>query len=385
MDSFDLVTAILVLLMIALCGRRSAHLTRVHLIIGFVANVMLFAGVAALMQYGFLNGGETFATGFVLISLLLVLFGGHVAGMVCQHKYRADIKPLAKVSSLFKYSTFAAFAMFGIWSGCCIYLSGTADAVEGPPEAVTVSQLKNLSIRFPLQSGPSVTTIPEERLEGLSASRLSASRTEMKDLKAMSNEVVNSVLNIKAVACSELQEGTGFAISDSLVLTNAHIIAGAKNVSVINSSGNTARGWVVGFDAARDLALISVNGMNLKPLSFARPEAGHATAFGYVKDTGLQILPVRLVERLTANGYGLYGERPTKRKVWLVSGQLSRGFSGGPVTNSNGNVVGVTFAVARRTANDSGPTGYILDELEAQAFIANTETDKEVATLDCYQ
>ena len=96
-------------------------------------------------------------------------------------------------------------------------------------------------------------------------------------------------------------------------------------------------------------------------------------------------MPVRLVERLTANGYGLYGERPTKRKVWLVAGQLSRGFSGGPVINSNGNVVGVTFAVARRTANNSGPTGYILDELEAQAFIANTETDKEVATLDCYQ
>ena len=62
------------------------------------------------------------------------------------------------------------------------------------------------------------------------------------------------------------------------------------------------------------------------------------------------------------------------------------GYGGiGDYANSNGNVVGVTFAVARRTANDSGPTGYILDELEAQAFIANTETDKEVATLDCYQ
>ena len=72
-----------------------------HLIIGFVAQVTLFAGVAALMQYGFLNGGETLATGFVLISLLLVLFGGHSAGMVCQRKYRAEIKPLTKVSSRF--------------------------------------------------------------------------------------------------------------------------------------------------------------------------------------------------------------------------------------------------------------------------------------------
>jgi hypothetical protein len=54
------------------------------------------------------------------------------------------------------------------------------------------------------------------------------------------------------------------------------------------------------------------------------------------------------------------------------------------VVNSNGNVIGVTFAVARRTENNSSPTGYILDELEAQAFIANTETNKEADTLDCY-
>jgi hypothetical protein len=346
------------------------------LIIGFAAQVTLFAGVTAAMQYGFLNGGGTLATGFVLISALLVVFGGHTASMATQRKHRPQIKSLTKVSALSKYSMFAAFTMFSIWAGCCIYLSGIGAPVAGPPEAVTVSQLKSLSIRFPLESDPSVPAIAEARLEAISASRLSASRIETKDLTILSN--------IKAVACSELHEGTGFAISDSLVLTNAHLIAGAKNVSLINSFGNMTRGWVVGFDALRDLALISVNGMDLKPLNFARPEAGPATAFGYVKDTGLQILPVRLVERLTANGYGLYGERPTKRKVWLVAGQLSQGFSGGPVVNSNGNVVGVTFAVARRTENNSSPTGYILDELEAQAFIANTETNKEADTLDCY-
>jgi len=384
LDSFDLVTAILVLLILTLCGRRSAHFTRTHLIIGFVAQVTLFLGVTAAMQYGFLNGGETLATGFVLISALLVVFGGHTASMASQRKHRPEIKSVTKASALSKYSMFAAFTVFSIWAGCCIYLSGIGAPGAGPPEAVTVSQLKSLSIRFPLESAPSVPAITEARLGAISASRLSASRIETKDLTILSNDVANSVLNIKAVACSELHEGTGFAISDSLVLTNAHLIAGAKNVSVINSFGNMTRGWVVGFDALRDLALISVNGMNLKPLNFARPEAGPATAFGYVKDTGLQILPVRLVERLTANGFGLYGERQTKRKVWLVAGQLSQGFSGGPVINSNGNVVGVTFAVARRTENNSSPTGYILDELEVQAFIANTETNEEADTLNCY-
>ena len=385
MDSFDLVTAILVLLIITLWSRRSAYFTTVNLIVGLVGQVTLFAGAATLMQYGFLKGGETLATGFILISLLFAISSGYSEGFVVQRTYRREIKPQTKNSTFFKFVMLAVFTMFAIWAGSCIYLSGIDDSVEGPTQAVTVSQLESLSIRFPLASDPSAKAIIEGRLEAESASSHTTSHIETKDLMVLSNEVSNSVLNIKAVACSKLQEDTGFAISDSLILTNAHTIAGAENVRVINSLGNRTTGRVVGFDASRDFALISVNDMDLNPLKFARPQAGPAAAFGYDKDNGLQVVSVRLVERLTANGYDLYGERPTKRKVWLVEGQLRSGFSGGPVINSNGNVVGVTFAVARSAVNTSSATGYILDELEAQAFIFNTDTEKEVDTLDCYR
>lgn len=385
MDSFDLVTAILVLLIITLWSRRSAYFTTVNLIVGLVGQVTLFAGAATLMQYGFLKGGETLATGFILISLLFAISSGYSEGFVARRTYRREIRPQTKYSTVFKFVMLAVFTMFAIWAGSCIYLSGIDDSVEGPTQAVTVSQLESLSIRFPLASDPSAKAIIEGRMEAESASSHTTSRIETKDLMVLSNEVANSVLNIKAVACSKLQEGTGFAISDSLILTNAHTIAGAENVRVINSLGNRTTGRVVGFDASRDFALISVNDMDLNPLKFARPQAGPAAAFGYDKDNGLQVVSVRLVERLTANGYDLYGERPTKRKVWLVEGQLRSGFSGGPVINSNGNVVGVTFAVARSAVSTSSATGYILDELEAQAFIFNTDTEKEVDTLDCYR
>ena len=104
-----------------------------------------------------------------------------------------------------------------------------------------------------------------------------------------------------------------------------------------------------------------------------------------VKDKGLQVVSVSLVERLTANSYDLYRTVQTKRKVWFVTGQLIRGYSGGPVINSDGDVVGVTFAVSRNSENTSKAGGYILDEIEARAFISNTDIDKEANTLDCYR
>ena len=356
-----------------------------NFIIGLVFQVTFFAVVAALIQYGLLKGGETLAAGFMIISLLLVVLCGQTAYPTNQKKNRHEAERLTKSGLLVKCGILIVFAMFSIWAGCCIYLSRIADSAEGPPEAVIVSRLKALTIRFPLESASTVKSITEVRQELLSATSSSSSDAETKELLDLSNQVVDSILNVKAVACSKLQEGTGFAVSDSLVLTNAHTIAGAKNVRVVNSLGNTASGWVVGFDASRDLALINVTGMELKPLRFALPEAGSAAAFGYVKDKGLQAVSVSLVERLTANGYDLYREVPTKRKVWFVTGQLTRGFSGGPVINSDGDVVGITFAVSRSSENTSMPTGYILDELEARAFISNTETDKGADTLECYR
>lgn len=385
MDKFDLASAILILLMVLACVRCSVRYLNKNFIIGFVFQVTFFAVVAALIQYGFVKGGETSAATFILISLLLIVFCGHTADLTDQRKYRHETKPLTKTSVLLKRGILVALAMFSIWAGSCIYLSRIADSVKSPPDSVIVSQLKALTIRLPLGSAPTTRSTNEARQELLSETSLISSHAEKKDLVDLPKQLIDSIVNIKAVACSKHYEGTGFAVSDSLVLTNAHTIAGAKNVRVINSLGEATNGLVVGFDAYRDLALINVNGLVLKPLTFARPEAGPAVAFGYVKDKGLQVVSVSLVERLTANSYDLYRAVQTKRKVWFVTGQLIRGYSGGPVINSDGEVVGVTFAVSRNSENTSKAGGYILDESEARAFISDTDIDKEANTLDCYR
>lgn len=59
------------------------------------------------------------------------------------------------------------------------------------------------------------------------------------------------------------QYGTGFFVHpDGFLLTNEHVIEGAKEVSVVTSDGRTLLARVIRADAYKDLALIKVEVVN---------------------------------------------------------------------------------------------------------------------------
>ncbi|MDG1165142.1 MAG: trypsin-like peptidase domain-containing protein, partial [Porticoccaceae bacterium] len=61
--------------------------------------------------------------------------------------------------------------------------------------------------------------------------------------------------------------GSGFAIGDgSLVITNAHVIGEAKNVTLLTSGGISLEGRVVKSSKERDVALVSISGLRLPAL-----------------------------------------------------------------------------------------------------------------------
>ena len=66
----------------------------------------------------------------------------------------------------------------------------------------------------------------------------------------------------------------------------------------------------------------------------------------------------------------------TKRKIWFAAANLKSGDSGAPVIDTNGDVVGVIFAVAPPEALEHKRAAYVLDRSEIAGFMA------EVATFD---
>lgn len=175
--------------------------------------------------------------------------------------------------------------------------------------------------------------------------------------------------------------GTGVVLtSDGEILTNAHVVADAKDV-VVRFAGETEPriAIVLASDVGNDLALIKVDATGLVVATFAKPGS------------------VRIGDAVVAIGYALALDGgPTvtagivsalKRTIVTDSGALnsliqtdaaiSSGNSGGPLVNLKGEIVGINTAVARGDS-ESAATNigfsisvdevlHVIDQLRAQA------------------
>jgi S1-C subfamily serine protease len=180
----------------------------------------------------------------------------------------------------------------------------------------------------------------------------------------MANQVVRSTVKIEGVACSRIQEGSGFFVDDDLVVTNAHVVAGEDETTVELSDGSTLEAEVVAFDAERDLAVLRTIDGGGAPLPLRAAEVGDTGGvFGRPGGGPLEISPFRVADQIDAVGRDIYDSATTSRDVLVLAAELAPGDSGSALVDAQGQVVGVAFAVAP----DKPGVAYALaiDELEA--------------------
>jgi S1-C subfamily serine protease len=226
-----------------------------------------------------------------------------------------------------------------------------------PPDAVRA--LRNLvdTSRFPevfadLQpapvSGPPPEQIPVEQ--------------------AIVERATASTVNVEADGCGRRYEGSGFAVSADIIVTNAHVVAGSDEVRVKRPDGEIRDATVVAFDGARDLAVLEVPGLGQEPLELAEAEiGGDGIVIGYPggQDTP-RVAPARVEERRAAIGRDIYGRERTERQVLFLSADLQQGDSGSPVIDQQGRVTGVVFAISP----DQPTSSFALDLSELEAILA---------------
>lgn len=135
--------------------------------------------------------------------------------------------------------------------------------------------------------------------------------------------------------------GSGFFITaDGYLVTNFHVVKGAKKVKVKNASG-VYSAEVVHVDRDNDLAILKVSGKS-KPLPISKDDAQLGEA---VFTIGFPNIEVQGTEPKYTDGKisSLTGIRDDP-KNYQISVPVQPGNSGGPLVDMNGNVVGVIVA-----------------------------------------
>ena len=153
---------------------------------------------------------------------------------------------------------------------------------------------------------------------------------------------------VHVVGCGRLQTGSGFAIDADHVVTNAHVVAGGRELSIRDGAGGTREAVVVAFDPGRDLALLAAPGHGLTPLTPTGAGVGDlAVVVGYPGgSTDPRPAAARVDRTVLGVGRDIYGEEGAERDLLFLATELQRGDSGAPVVDADGGLVGVVFAVS---------------------------------------
>ncbi|MGW2475350.1 MarP family serine protease [Streptomyces sp. NPDC001665] len=191
-----------------------------------------------------------------------------------------------------------------------------------------------------------------------------------------------------APSCGKVLEGTGFVFSDRRVMTNAHVVGGVDEPTVqIGGQGRLYDAKVVLYDWQRDIAVLDVPDLDVKPLRFTGPDTDAETGdsaivAGFPENGSYDVRSARVRARIDANGPDIYHRGTVRRDVYSLYTTVRQGNSGGPLLTPEGKVYGVVFAKSL----DDPDTGYALtaDEIRddiTQGRTANQQVDSQGCAL----
>ena len=158
---------------------------------------------------------------------------------------------------------------------------------------------------------------------------------------------------------SQTAQGSGFVIDDSgHIVTNDHVVDGAKTVSVQFWNGASYKASVVGTDPSTDLGVIKVNGA---PQSILHPlQLGNSSAV-QVGDTAIAIgSPFGLEETVTSGIVSALHRQMEAPNNFTINDSIqtdaaiNHGNSGGPLLNINGDVIGVNSQIRSDSGGSDG-------------------------------
>jgi len=153
--------------------------------------------------------------------------------------------------------------------------------------------------------------------------------------------------------------GTGWIIdSNGIIVTNNHVVAGAKTIEVTLNDGRSFKVQAVRANQGKDLAVIKISANNLPAVTIGNSSAlkvgQPVAAIGNALDLGI-IMTGGWVSRLNASVSG--PNNVQMNGLIETDAAINPGNSGGPLITRDGLLVGITNEALVQTATDPDVEG----------------------------
>ena len=377
-NPFDLF-AILLLVLAVLLGFRSGALPQVGGLLGAIGGGAAIVVALPVLVEPLSSIDPTFRPFVVLAGLLAAVGLGESIGSAIGRRSARGLGTgvLGAADRMAGAIVGAAQAALVVWLAGGLLAIGPVPRLTEAAQTSTVVRALNALLPPPDEIAAELgvllddSGLPEVFVGFEPLPRPAVELPEDATARAIAGVAQASTFRVAAATCGYASSGSGVVVAREYVVTNAHVVAGARAdaVQVIGADGNRHDARVVLFDPNLDVAVLHATGLAAPALRFATtdPRRGAlGAALGYPGGGALTIVPAAVAGGYPATGRDIYGATTVRRQILELNARIERGDSGGPFVLTDGTIGGLIFAEART----DDEVGYALSPTEVATRIA---------------
>jgi hypothetical protein len=196
---------------------------------------------------------------------------------------------------------------------------------------------------------------------------------------------------------ADFSHGSGFAIAPNRIVTNAHVVALARQypdnylIGVVPSEGDQSyAARILAIDPAKDLALLEIEGASIPPIPlYMGPlaDGGDVVALGYPGNVDLATAQSAADFITPASPTRSRGNFSNERRIsgvhaLLHTANVARGHSGGPLVDTCGRVIGVNSFITSNQDGDA-PFAFAIAIRELAGFLRTAGQKHASVSTEC--